>query len=103
MAGTYIITREGDVLKGRFGTPAENIQIVQDAQARLDEMVASGELAGGELIKVSGPMSIQVGMVICHALSHRFGAVAMLDPKLSGYVVSVSHDPARKLGDLIPL
>jgi CRISPR-associated protein Csx3 len=103
MAGTYRVAREGDVLTVGFGTPAENTQIVQDAIGRLEEMVASGELAGGDLIKVNGPASLPVGMVICHALAHRFGAVAVLDPKLGGYVVAVSHDPARKVGDFIPL
>lgn len=100
---SYNISREGDVLKVGFGKPAENSQIVQDALARLDEMIASGELAGGGLIKVNGPASLPVGMVLCHALAHRFGAVGVFDPKMAGYVVAVSHDPARKVGDLIPL
>ena len=43
---TYNITLEGSVLKVGFGIPAQNDQIVKDAKARLDEMVAKGELTG---------------------------------------------------------
>ena len=37
---TYQINLEGDVLKVKFGTPANGDQIVRDAAARLDELTA---------------------------------------------------------------
>lgn len=99
---TYKISLEdGNVLRVGFGEPAQNDQIVRDAETRLDEMVAAGELIGGEVIRVNGPASLPVAMVLCHKLAHRYGAVACFDPKLSKYVVAISHNPAYAVGDLL--
>lgn len=46
---SYTIELSNDVLKIGFAEPAQNHQIVQDAALRLDQLIASGELAGGEL------------------------------------------------------
>jgi len=98
---TYIIKKDGDILKIGFGDQADNDQIVKDAQARLDEMVASDELAGGKLIKINGPASLPVAMVLAHALAHLYGAVACFDPKLSKYVVAIAHGGNYQVGDLV--
>jgi len=50
---------------------------------------------------VTGPASLPVAFVMCHAVAHLYGAVACFDPKLLGYVVCVSHDPKYKVGDVI--
>ncbi len=49
---TYHINLEGDVLRVKFGKPADGDQIVQDAAARLNELIASGDLGGGMLLKI---------------------------------------------------
>lgn len=99
---TYEISLEdGNVLKIGFGEPAQNDQIVKDAQMRLDEMVKSEELAGGSLIKINGPASLPVAMVLAHALGHLYGAIACLDPKLSKYVVAIAHGGDYQVGDLV--
>ncbi|MEA1981373.1 MAG: CRISPR-associated protein Csx3 [candidate division Zixibacteria bacterium] len=64
-------------------------------------MVESGELSGGPLIKINGPASLPVGMVLAHALGHLYGAVACFDPKLSKYVVAVAHGGNYQVGDLV--
>jgi CRISPR-associated protein Csx3 len=101
MATTYNIAREGDVLRVGFGESAQNDVIVRDAQARLDEMIAAGELTGGAIIKVNGPASLPVAVVLAHGLSHLYEAVAVFDPKLGKYVVAVSHGSEYRPGDLI--
>lgn len=99
---TYKVELEADVLKVNFGEPAQNDQIVQDAATRLDQLTASGQLAGGPLLKVNGPASLPVAFVIAHKVAHLYGAIACYDPKLGGkYVVCISHNPAYKLGQLI--
>jgi len=98
---TYNIVRHGDTLKISFGAPAQNDQIVRDVVARLAEMETAGELGGGGIIKLNGPASLPVAMVVCHKVAHIFGAIACFDPKLGKYVVAVSHDPAYAIGDLI--
>ncbi|MBH8561138.1 CRISPR-associated protein Csx3 [Nostoc sp. CENA67] len=103
---TYHINLEGDVLKVRFGTPANGDQVIRDAAARLEEMVASGELSGGKLLKIDGPASVAVSYLIAHKISQLYGAIAVFDPKIGrpGYktfITAVSQTPAYKIGELI--
>lgn len=98
---TYKIELKDGILRINFGEPAQNDQIVKDAAARLEEMAQSGELAGGQLLKINGPVSIPVAFVLAHKLAHIYGAIAFFDPKLGKYVVSITHNPAYKLGDLL--
>lgn len=98
---TFNIAFAEGVLKIGFGSPAQNNQIVVDAEARLDEMVEAGELVGGDVLRINGPASLPVAMVIAHAVCHLYGAVACFDPKLAKYVVVISHSPPYIVGDLI--
>jgi CRISPR-associated protein Csx3 len=103
---TYHISLEDDVLKVKFGRPANGDQVVRDADARLDEMVVSGELSGGKLLKIDGPASIAVSYLIAHKISQLYGAIAIFDPKIGrqGYktfITVVSQTPAYKIGELI--
>ncbi|MBD2775410.1 CRISPR-associated protein Csx3 [Iningainema sp. BLCCT55] len=97
---TYLMELKDDILRVNFGEPAQNDQIVRDAAARLDEM-ASGELKGGQLLKINGPISIPVAFVLAHKVSHLYGAIALFDPKLGKYVICITHNPEYNLGELI--
>jgi len=98
---TYNIQLNEDILRVSFGEPAQNDQIVKDAAAKLEQMSQSGELTGGQLLRINGPISIPVAFVLAHKLSHLYGAIGFFDPKLGKYVISITHNPAYKLGDLI--
>lgn len=98
---TYNIELKDDILRVSFGEAAQNDQIVKDAAAKLEQMAQSGELAGGQLLKINGPISIPVAFVLAHKLAHIYGAIAFFDPKLGKYVICITHNPAYKLGDLI--
>jgi len=98
---TYNITKDGDVLRVSFGDAAQNDRIVLDAAARVQEMIAAGELTGGKVIKINGPASLPVACVLAHALGHLYGAVGVFDPKLGKYVVAISHDADSQVGSLI--
>lgn len=98
---TYKITLENGVLRVGFGDPAQNDQIVRDAKVRLDEMVATGELAGGKIVKINGPASLPVAVVLAHGLAHLYEVVAVFDPKLAKYVVATSHGADVAVGDLV--
>lgn len=98
---TYNIELDGELLNIGFANSAQNDQIVRDAAARLDEMAESGELKGGQLLKINGPASLPVAFVLAHKVAHLFGAVGVFDPKLGKYVISITHNPNYKLGDLI--
>jgi CRISPR-associated protein Csx3 len=100
-ARAYNITKDGDILKVGFGSPAQNDQIVKDARKRLDEMVGLGELPGGKVIKINGPASLPVAVTIAHAVAHLYEVVAVFDPKLAKYVVATSHGVDHSVGDLI--
>ena len=58
-------------------------------------------LVGGRGLHFNGPASLPVAMTLAHAVAHKFGYVACFDPKLSGYVVAISHDPEVRVGQLI--
>ena len=99
---TYIITRDHDsILRVGFGEPSDNDRIVKEAVARLKAMMESGDLSGGGLLKINGPASLPVGIVLGHQLSHLFKAIAYFDPKLNQYVVVISHSSDYTVGDLI--
>lgn len=98
---TYNIERNEDTLLVNFGEPARNDQIVKDAAARLEKMVKSGELRGGQLLKINGPVSIPAAFVLAHRLCHLFGAIGCFDPKLGKYVICITHNPEYNLGDVI--
>ena len=97
----YRIEREDDILRVAFGGRAQNDQIVRDATARLEEMYSNGELDGGGLLKVNGPASLPVAMVLAHKLAHLFDTVACYDPKVNKYVVAISHSPKYAIGEWI--
>jgi len=92
---------DGNVLRVGFGESAQNDAIVRDACERLAEMTVSGELAGGQILKVNGPASLPVAIAIAHAVAHLYEVVAVYDPKLGKYVVAVAHSGSHAPGDLI--
>ncbi|MFH1048342.1 MAG: CRISPR-associated protein Csx3 [Patescibacteria group bacterium] len=98
---TYKVDLKGDVLVVGFGKPAQNDQIVKDAVKRLDEMIDAGELAGGPMIKINGPASLPVAIAIAHAIGHLYEVVAVFDPKMAKYVVSISHGATHQPGDMV--
>jgi CRISPR-associated protein (Cas_csx3) len=51
--------------------------------------------------RIDRALSLPVAMALAHAVAHRFGFVAMRDPKLGKFVVAISHDPAVRPGDLL--
>ena len=104
LESTYTITCDDDgVLQVGFGVPGHNGQIAKDAAARLDDMQKAGDLSGGGLLKVNGPASLPVAMVLGHKVAHLFEAIACFDPKLNKYVVTISHSPNPNyvIGNLI--
>lgn len=86
------------VLRVGFGEPAQNDQIVRDAVAAVRGL----NLSGGKAVALNGPASLPAAVALSHELGHLFGAILVFDPKMAGYVVAVSHDPAYAVGDVIP-
>lgn len=99
---TYNLRLEGDVLKLSFGAPASNIEIVKDAIEEVNRLVSAGELLSGKMIKLNGPASLPVAVAITNSVSGLFEVVAVFDPKLNGYVVSISSDSAYEIGSVLP-
>jgi CRISPR-associated protein Csx3 len=104
---TYYLKLQGDVLKVGFGsTLATGDRIVRDVAAKLDEMIATGELSGGELIKINGRVSVLVSQVLADKLGKLYQAIALLDPKIGApgidrYVVTISRHPQYQVGDIL--
>lgn len=98
---TFNIALVEGILKIGFGTPAQNDQIVKDVKERLEKMIAAGELTGGEVLRVNGPASLPVAMLLAQKLAHLYQGIACFDPKLGKYVVSISSNDKYAIGDLI--
>jgi CRISPR-associated protein Csx3 len=103
---TFNINLSGNNLLVDIGEAADNDRIVVDAVARLEELIASGELSGGNLLKINGRATVPVSHAIATKIAHLYGAIAVFDPKLrfegkDRYVVSISHNSDYKLGDLL--
>ena len=64
-------------------------------------MIHSGQITGGEVIRINGPSSMPVAMVLAHGFGHLYQAVACYDPKLAKYVVVIAHGNKHRVGDLI--
>lgn len=93
-----VSTTPATLLKLAFGEPAQNDAIVRDAVSGLEE----AKLEGGELVLLNGPASLPAACAIAHGVGHLFGAVAVFDPKMAGYVVSICHGEKYSLGQIIP-
>ena len=99
----YSIKLEGNnILRIKFGDqPAGNDQIVKDANSQIETFIQDGKLAGGKLLKINGPASLPVAMLLGHKLAHLYETVACFDPKLEGYVVVSVHGGKYALGDVL--
>ncbi len=88
------------LLRLAFADPAPNDRIVRDVDDIMRDLKNTG-LTGGRLLLLNGAASLPVIAVIVHHVAHLFAVIAIYDPKLSGYVVVVSHDPDLELGDIL--
>jgi len=101
----YKVEYENGLMRIGFGPqPASNDQLVCEVETLLDELIQSGVLKGGPLLlRINGPASMPVLAVIIHKVVHLFGGIAIYDPKLQGYVVSISHSPSHRVGTVLPV
>lgn len=76
---SYSIQLENDLLKVGFSTPVNGDRIVKDIHQQLTEMINSGQLKGGKLLKINGRISIPGCYTLAHEVAHLFGAIAFLD------------------------
>lgn len=94
---SYSVSFADGILSIGFGIAASNDQIVKDATQAIKAL----DLKGGPFLKVNGPASLPVAFLLAHSVGHLYGVVAIFDPKLSRYVVAISHDPSYPLGTLV--
>jgi len=87
-----------DLFKVGFGDPATGEAIVREVEETFKTM----DLPGGKLALINGPASLPVAVVLAHWLGHRYSALGVFDPKLSGYIVAQSHGADLRPGDVIP-
>ncbi|MDD5318237.1 MAG: CRISPR-associated protein Csx3 [Candidatus Pacebacteria bacterium] len=101
-APTVEITRNADVITFKHTAEGDASAKVRDTVARLAEMDTNGELAGGGLIKVTGPLLVPVAAAFGHVLAHRFSAVAFFVPPMATHVVAMVHGhETLKVGDTV--
>lgn len=90
------------LLKVGFGEEqTDNRSLVQDVESQIMGMLKKGTITGGNILCIDGAATLPIISVLTHRTCHLYGAIAVFDPKLMGYVVTVSHTGAYKVGDLI--
>jgi hypothetical protein len=80
---------------------ATNATLVREVAELLHGLQTQRSLGGREPLLIDGPASLPVFAAITHAVAHAYPAIAVKDPKLSAYVVVISHDPGWAVGDLV--
>ena len=80
-----------------FGEPANNDLVVPAAI----EAIHNLRLPGGRGVLFNGAASLPVAMALAHAVAHLYQFVACYDPKISRYVVVISHAAGMRPGDLL--
>ena len=55
----------------------------------------------GKLLKITGRCPVIIGAALMHHVVHLFGAIAFFSPADQGFVVTASHNPSYKVGDVI--
>jgi len=99
---TVEITRSDDLITFKHTAEGDASAKVRDTVVRLAEMDDNSELAGGGLIKVTGPLLVPVAAAFGHVLAHRFSAVAFFVPPMATFVVAMVHGhEALKVGDTV--
>lgn len=107
-APSFLMRKEGDILRVQINNAVsvDGDQIVRDAKAQLQHLIASGQLSGGKLLKVNGRSTALASSVMAIELAHLYGAIAVFDPKLGAsgldrYIVTISHTQDYQVGDTI--
>ena len=105
---SFFIDFQGDILKAQLNCVAKvkATQIVLDTQKQLQQMKNNQQFSGGKLLLINGRATIFAGYVIAMNLAHKYGAIAVFDPKigekgLDKYVVTISHSPEYQVGEII--
>ncbi|MFB2897744.1 hypothetical protein ACE1CI_32915 [Aerosakkonemataceae cyanobacterium BLCC-F50] len=105
---SYQMKLEGDTLKVDFaknadGEPilADGDQIVRDVAVGLQQMIAAGELGGGNLLKINGRISLLASYTLAHEVAHLYRAIAVSDTRLRAYVVVISTAAEYPVGSRI--
>jgi len=90
----YSMQLVGDTLKVDFAKteedkpiPADGDAVVRDVQRLGRQMIAFGELAGGNLLKIQGRISVAASYTLAHEVAHLYRAIAVSDTRLGAYVV----------------
>ncbi|MCL2925666.1 MAG: hypothetical protein MGF17_13885, partial [Trichodesmium sp. MAG_R04] len=107
---SYNIRLEKDTIKVDFAkTPSgeaikvDGDQIVKDIAKQLEQMISTGEIKGGELLKIYGRISVLGSYTFAHQLGHLYRAIAVSDTRLNAYVVVISTTSDYPLGTRINL
>lgn len=97
IAMSPIVSPAGMMFKIKFGDSASNDKIVAEVAETVKKITE-----GGGVALVDGPASLPVAFVLCHKICHLFEAVAVKDPKMGGFIITISHTEKFKPGDIIP-
>jgi len=107
---SFLIRWDRDVLRVQINhaIQVDGDQIVRDAKVQLQQLIDSGQLPGGKLLKVNGRSTVLASFVMARELAHLYSAIAIFDPKLGApgldrYIITISHTPDYQVGNTIDI
>jgi len=62
-------------------------------------MIAAGEIEGGNLLKIYGPISVLANYTLGHQVAHLDRAIAVSGTRLSAYVTVISSSLVAKINN----
>lgn len=101
---TFLIYWENDILIARInnGKQVDGDEILRDAKTELESLMHSGDLPGGKQpLQINGRTTVLASFFLGSQLAHKYSSIAVFDPKVEGYVVTISHSPDYRVGQIL--
>ena len=105
---SFLLNLQKDTLKVSLNPQVRvsGDQVVRDTVVALDQLIDSGKLTGGSLLKINGRATLLASYVLAHRLAHLYGAIAVFDPKigeqgLDRYVIVTNHGSNYQIGEVL--
>jgi len=101
---TFLIYWENDILIAKInnGKQVDGDEILRDAKTELESLMHSGGLPGGKQpLRINGRTTVLASFLIGSQLAHKYSSIAVFDPKVEGYVVTISHSPDYRVGQIL--
>lgn len=90
-----------DVLNLAFGKEADSDEILKELDTKINELIDNKSIKGGVLLLVNGRCTIINAVYLGKKLAPYYSTIAINDPKIQAYVVSITTNSNYKFAERI--